>query len=255
MTKDNYKNISDVYDLRYASNNLEEINIFIQNAINKFNPKNILEIGCGTCYWLSKLEHNSKLTVGLDLSRSMLNVALKKLKSSHLINGNAEIIPLKTNSFDFIFCVNALHFFSNTNKFFYDSFQLLKNNGILLLVFIDIHSSNNEFYFYNYFDGVKEKDEKRFLQKEVIINLLKENNYKILSIDNVEHISRLFYGEEVFSDPFLNKEQSSQLAFLTNEVYQKGLIIIRKQIKLNPEKSFRTEITFWGMTAQKINRT
>ena len=64
----------------------------------------ILDVGCGNgffTYYFSKLAY----TVGIDYSRHMLSINPCDL----LIQGSALALPLKTDSFDLVFCSNLLH--------------------------------------------------------------------------------------------------------------------------------------------------
>lgn len=64
----------------------------------------ILDVGCGNgffTYYFSKLAY----TVGIDYSRHMLSINPCDL----LIQGSAFALPLKTDSFDLVFCSNLLH--------------------------------------------------------------------------------------------------------------------------------------------------
>lgn len=64
----------------------------------------ILDVGCGNgffTYYFSKLAY----TVGIDYSRYMLSINPCDL----LIQGSALSLPLKTDSFDLVFCSNLLH--------------------------------------------------------------------------------------------------------------------------------------------------
>ena len=58
-------------------------------------------------------------------------------------------------------------------------------------------------------------------------------------------------GTEIFCDPFLEKHNTSQLANLSDEEYEKGIEKIKKQIERNPETVFKTSVIFYLVSAKK----
>ena len=53
--KVNYDKVSEIYDNRYKESKLLGVEKTLTEIINKNNVKSILEVGCGTGYWLKKL--------------------------------------------------------------------------------------------------------------------------------------------------------------------------------------------------------
>src|SRR5215510_10718759 len=69
----------------------------------------ILDLGCGTGFFLAELEALHPGAVGLDISHEMLNVSDQYVPVVFLDTGNAEKLPFKPGSFDTVFCKGSLH--------------------------------------------------------------------------------------------------------------------------------------------------
>lgn len=240
----NYKNIANKYDERYKSGQLSNIEILLSDIIKNHDYKEILEVGCGTGHWLQNLQAN---IFGCDLSYDMLKIAQSK-NLDKLIMCDAVKLPFRENSFDFIFLVNALHQFDNKVKFIEDAFKLLKSKGCLAIFYVDPSNHDDSWYVYEYFDGVYEKDLRRFPRWSEIVKWMNQIGFNNVSDIEVEKIYKKMIAAEVFNDNFLLKYNSSQLAELSDEAYGEGLDKIRKRILLgyenNTEAEFITKITY-----------
>ncbi|CAG9298317.1 malonyl-ACP O-methyltransferase BioC [Celerinatantimonas diazotrophica] len=67
-----------------------------------------LDLGCGSGYFLSKLAKVSDHLIGLDLSRAMLGQSRQRDVGVDLVQGDAENLPLATQSCDLVFSNLAL---------------------------------------------------------------------------------------------------------------------------------------------------
>ena len=116
---------------------------------------------------------------------------------------------------------------------------------------VDPQNKEDKWYIYDYFDGVYKKDLKRFPSSEDIINWMDEIGLKQVMKSTTERVVNNMIGKAVFNDNFLRKDQSSQLAFLSNREYLKGIEKIKHTIEINPEEHFRVELTFNCITGIK----
>jgi len=94
--------------------------------------KVVLDAGCGN----GRLSYNiSKLgceVVALDLSSGVVNASKRyKENNLHYIQGNIMDIPLKKDSFDYIWSAGVLHHTPSTKKAFDNLVPLVKKDGIL----------------------------------------------------------------------------------------------------------------------------
>ena len=137
------KNYVRVYDILYNKKNYNKEFYLIKKIIKKYlnKPTSLLDLGCGTGQY-SNLMTSLKLDVtGVDSSLSMLKIAKKRYKSNKklkFIKSKIEKINLK-KKFDIISALFHILSYQTSknkiNKFFFNSKQHLKKNGILIFDF------------------------------------------------------------------------------------------------------------------------
>jgi demethylmenaquinone methyltransferase / 2-methoxy-6-polyprenyl-1,4-benzoquinol methylase len=94
----------------------------------------MLDLACGTGILTSMLDKEdcSKRLVGLDLTFEYLRLAREKLQSALLVNGTAEILPYKSDSFDSIVS-SYLPKYVNIGILLDECWRVLRGDGILVL--------------------------------------------------------------------------------------------------------------------------
>lgn len=250
MQKTDYGKIANTYNKRYDVNYLENIEKELKILISTNNYKSILEAGCGTGRWMNSLDQKKLNVFGIDYSFDMLKIPNVEKSYLNLINADVVHIPFKNNFFDLIFCVNAIHHFSDKKKFIEECKRTLSDKGMISVFGVDPHI-DKDWYVYKYFDGVYENDLKRFTSIEQFKKLLQLNDFTEIEIKVVEKVFSKRIGQEVFDDPFLEKYGNSQLANLSDLEYQKGIEKIKHQIEKYPETDFRTAVIFYLVSAKK----
>ncbi len=251
----NYNLLSDGYDKRYDYNDHPEITLAINNLIPANNCVSVLEAGAGTCHWLKNIRNKNVERFGIDISLQMLLKADKNSHKLNLVNGDAQLLPFKRESFDMIFCVNALHYFRNKSKFFAEAFSALRGNGLLAIYTFDPRTKGDHWYIYDYFEGVYEFDLQRFLSVDEIGKQLTENGFENIQINKTEFISDDKTPDNIFNDPFLEKGGSSQTAMLSGKEYERGMEKIKNEIKEaasnGKELIFPVRLTMFEITGRK----
>jgi len=250
MLKTDYGKLAETYNKRYAANYLVNIEKELKNLISTNSYKNILEAGCGTGRWISSLEDESEKIFGLDYSFDMMKIPKAEKSYLKLINADAIHIPFKDNTFDLIFCVNAIHHFPDKEKFVAECKRTLTNKGMLAVFGVDPHI-DKDWYVYDYFDSVYEGDLDRFPSLELLKRFLEAEKLVEIEIKVVEEVYNERIGNDVLRDPFLEKHNCSQLANLSDEEYQRGIEKIKNQTKKNPETVFKTSVIFYIVSAKK----
>ena len=250
MQKTDYDKIASTYNQRYSFNYLVNIERELKNLITTNNYKNILEAGCGTGKWINSIMNKYVNVLGLDYSLEMLKIPKYDQPNLKLINADATQIPVKDNFFDLIFCVNAIHHFPDKVNFISECQRVLTNNSMLAILGVDPHI-DKDWYVYEYFDSVYKKDLNRFPSLEFLKQLLKEKNFVDVKIKPVENVFNQRVGEDVFNDPFLQKNNASQLANLSDEEYGKGIEKIKNQVNRSPKTIFTSSIIFYLISAKK----
>ncbi|AFH47744.1 SAM-dependent methyltransferase [Ignavibacterium album JCM 16511] len=249
-TKTDYNKIASAYDERYKSNYLPKVEESLLSIASEKSIRLILEAGCGTGRWLKALTSLNKKLFGLDYSIGMLKVADTEQYDLMLINADACKLPFAKNSFDMIFCINAIHHFPNKELFFSEATATLSQNGIICIYGVD-PQIDKDWYVYDYFNEVYEKDLERFPSLKETKKLCELFGLRIEEQMIVEKVYSERIGDEVFSDPFLKKHMNSQLANLSDEEYQKGMERIKYNISVEPETKFITDIKFYLTKARK----
>lgn len=102
----------------------------ISSIIDK--RENILDLACGTGILSSILsKSDKKQVIGLDLAFDYLKIAKKKRRYDFFINGNAETLPYKSDSFDTIIS-SYLAKYVDIRKLIEECWRVLKHNGIIV---------------------------------------------------------------------------------------------------------------------------
>ena len=109
--------------------------------VREKNPEIILDIATGTgdfAIMLSKLK--PKKIIGLDISKGMLDVGIKKIKEKNLegliemVLADSEKIPFENDSFDAITVGFGVRNFENLDKGLQEIHRVLKPNGIFVVL-------------------------------------------------------------------------------------------------------------------------
>ncbi len=93
----------------------------------------ILDIGCGTGFFLAELEEKHPGSVGLDISHEMLKVSDEYVPGARLVTGDAEKMPFRDRRFDAVFCKGSLHHTRDHVGFLANCKRLLREDGVLIM--------------------------------------------------------------------------------------------------------------------------
>ena len=247
----NYDNIAPQYNQRYASSPLPERANALIDLIQQVKARRILEVGCGTGFWLNAFSPKVDAAYGLDFSLGMLEQAKGQPAHLELSRGDAVHMPYRDNSFDLLYCVDAIHHFGKPDMFIAEAFHVLRPGGTLAVVGIDPHSGDDTWYVYDYFEGILETDLQRFPSESAILTWMRAEGFQNISSKGVEHISDVHFGTDVFNDPFLKKNSCSQLALLSDSAYQAGLEKIKVAVLNEEQLVFHDELFIKMVTGLK----
>ena len=244
--RNDYNSISDKYERRYEINPLKGVEETLRGLISEINAQRVLEIGCGTGYWLKTLLPYVDQIIGLDFSSGMLSRALDPTGSIELVCGSADSLPFAANSFDLIFVVNALHHFDDKQGFVEQSRHLLRPGGALATIGLDVLSAIGHWVIYDYFPETIEYDKSRFLQWERIQSLMHSAGLEVQPMRTVENISIEKRGRAILGDHFIQRHGTSQFMGLTDEQYRAGIERIKSAInraeKRGEEAVFKADL-------------
>jgi ubiquinone/menaquinone biosynthesis C-methylase UbiE len=97
----------------------------------------VIEFGCGTGFFTKVIANKAKHVIATDLSDEMLEIAGQELKEFHNITikkADCESTPFPSEKFDTVVMVNLIHFIKKPSRCLQESYRILKNSGLLLLV-------------------------------------------------------------------------------------------------------------------------
>lgn len=219
-----YDRVAAVYDSRYQQNNYTGVetalDLFVEGA--RANRHRILEVGCGTGHWVRRLRKSMFLAFGIDPSAAMLEIARGALPGQ-LIRGRAEALPCADASHDRLFCVNALHHFSDPAKFFVEAKRVLRPGGGVLTVGLDPHNGEDRWWVYDYFPGALSEDRRRYLPTGRIRELMEAAGLSGCETRMIQHLPREMSVSEARGAGFLERTSKSQLMVISDAEYESGL--------------------------------
>jgi ubiquinone/menaquinone biosynthesis C-methylase UbiE len=229
MKRVNYDLVAQDYDARYAASGPPGIESTLRDLTREARARSILEVGCGTGQWLACFPYDAKV-FGVDLSTEMLQRARGCNSHVQLIRAHANELPFHDNRFDFLYCIHALHHFDDPERFINDSIRLIHQGGTLAIIGMDPSAGRDRWYLYDYFPGTHESDLDRYPSRKAITKWMMKAGYQNIDSWTVSRIQTVYRGREVFSDPVLNKNATSQLTLLSDEEFDAGMSRIEKSL-------------------------
>jgi SAM-dependent methyltransferase len=146
------------------------------------------------------------------------------------VEGTAGALPLRSQSFDLVFCVNAIHHFERPADFMREARRLIRPGGALAVTGMNPHASRDRWYVYDYFPRTVEIDRRRYPSAGSIVDWMDSAGFDHAEWRIPHRIVHRLTGEQVFTDPALQKHGTSQLALLTDEEYAAGIEQIKSAI-------------------------
>ena len=95
--------------------------------------RRVLDLGCGTGFFLAELEAQHPGSVGLDISHEMLRVSDQYVPGARLVTADAERLPFHPRVFDVVFCKGSLHHTRDHVGFLNNCREALRDGGALVM--------------------------------------------------------------------------------------------------------------------------
>lgn len=229
--KVDYNSISTEYNKRYSASPLPGVKEKLITLVKSRQPKTILEVGCGTGHWLNELASFCSKLFGLDYSKGMLIEAFKYSNQSTFINADADCLPFRENKFDFVFSVNAIHFFKDNLKFIRNASKVLNCGGMLCIIEFNPHANDTDWYIYKYFSGSYKRDIERYPSFETMKEEMQNIGLHEINFELIDKINTDKHNCSVLADHFLDQKGSSQMAMLNQKEYESGLNRIKYDLR------------------------
>jgi ubiquinone/menaquinone biosynthesis C-methylase UbiE len=250
-----YDQVAATYNRRYQANSLPGVSHTLRSLVQDLPASSVLEVGCGTGRWLEELQEVTAQIFGIDLSPGMLHKAQERDGRFGLVCGQAWQLPFIHTTFDLIFCVHAFHHFEHKEAFIGEAYRRLRPGGALSIIGMDPHSGRDCYYLYEYFEGTLRTDLKRFPPAQTIEAWMHQAGFDTVRHATADWIRESFSGDEIWADPFLAKEATSQLTLLSQQTYQEGLermrLAIQRAHQRGEEITFKADIEVTMITASR----
>jgi SAM-dependent methyltransferase len=227
----NYDHIATTYDRRYLDNDYSGVEAAVKAFAGEKCEDRILEVGCGTGRWLQFLDGCGTRAAGLDISAQMLAYAKTRAPKAGLAQGSAERLPCASGSFDRVFCINALHHFQDKVAFLTEAMRVLRPGGLMMTVGLDPHVGMDQWYIYEYFDGVLEIDRRRYPASGQIREWMRAAGFRDCVTREVQHLPARLEARAALGQGRLDKSATSQLSILTDGEYHHGIDRIRQALQ------------------------
>ena len=157
----------------------------------------------------------------------MLAHARVQAPRATLVQGAAERLPWARESFDRVFCINALHHFQDKIAFFSEAMRVLRPGGRLMTVGLDPHAGVDQWYVYDYFENVLETDRRRYSASSQIREWMQASGFADCVTREVQHLPVRLDARVALEQGRLEKCVTSQLSLLADAEYRQGLDRVR----------------------------
>ena len=228
MRHTDYDSIAAGYDVRYRTYDYHEIKAALANFLGDRPLHRVLEVGCGTGYWLSALAGKALTIAGVDRSAQML--ARARGSGASLVRASAEEVPFVDASFDRIVCINALHHFAPRSRFFAEARRLLGSGGGLFNVGLDPHADRDSWWVYDYFPETRGIDLERYPAVRTIRGELARAGFTWAESSEVQVLERVMPAQRAFDRGLVARSFTSQLAVLSEEEFDAGVSRLREEM-------------------------
>jgi ubiquinone/menaquinone biosynthesis C-methylase UbiE len=229
MTSDgrvtDYEGIADRFDTRYSHYSYDGSRESLLNFLGS-EPGAVLEVGCGTGHWLAVAK--ARFVAGVDPSPAMLARARGAGPAASLVRGRAEDLPFADGSFDRLFCINALHHFSDRVRFFDEARRVLRPGGGLLTIGKDPHTDRDEWWVYEYFEETRAIDRARFARVRTLRGEMALAGFAWTESMEADHIELVQPATEALAHGIVDPAFTSQLTVLSGEEFERGVDRLRQ---------------------------
>ena len=237
-----YDRIADRFDTRYSVYGYDGVRAALLNFLGS-EPQAILEVGCGTGHWLAVANEgrSTPSPCGIDPSAPMLaHAAARRAKDSlrrdsgqaaerpRLVRARAEDLPWREATFDRLFCVNALHHFTDRARFFAEARRVLKPGGGLLTIGKDPHTEHDDWWVYTYFEETRAIDRERFARVRTLRGEMALAGFAWTESMEADRIEVVRPASEALASGEVDHRFTSQLTVLSDEEFSRGAERLRQ---------------------------
>ncbi|MBW8866945.1 MAG: class I SAM-dependent methyltransferase [Acidobacteria bacterium] len=221
-----YDSIAARYDRRYAIHEYAGVRAALVDFVGESSA--VLEVGCGTGHWLGEVTRSANLSgkrmiAGVEPSAEMIVRARTTAPDAQLVRARAEELPWHDASFDRLYCVNALHHFSDRARFFAEARRILKPGGALLTIGKDPHAERDSWWVYDYFPETVAIDRERFARVRTLRGEMTLAGFSWSESFEADRIEAVQPATEALASGIVDRAYTSQLTVLSDEEFAAGV--------------------------------
>ena len=210
-TYENYSKTSDVYDNTRSADGVEIIHQALGQSKIPINEQILVDAGCGTGLFSSKMISHVKRIEAIDLNSGMLSKAKAKMASEETAgrisfhNTSIDNLPFDNESVDSIMVNQVLHhlpenkdgLWSNHYKVISEFSRVLKPNGTLIINRSTHEQLQHSFWFYHLIPKALKLVKEKHIDNENLFKHLKKNGFS--SIEQKAPLDVIMQGDELFN--------------------------------------------------------
>lgn len=140
-----YQRTRDEHKSERAFNEFLELPCMIK-AVGNIQGKKLLDVGCGAGVHAEQYLRKGAKVWGVDISRTMIELAKKRCKGAEFIVGSAEKLSYNRGFFDIVTSSLCMDYVDNLNKAFREAGRVLKKGGVLFFSDLSPMAAAREFY-------------------------------------------------------------------------------------------------------------
>ncbi len=106
---------------------------YIQNLINKYQVKTVLDVGCGVGDIHGFFQGNGCQVTGVDVSGESIQIAQEKNTANTYLTYNGEKLPFDDDAFDMVYTICVMHHVppAQWQDFVHEMVRVTKNGGVV----------------------------------------------------------------------------------------------------------------------------
>jgi len=226
-----YDSIAGRYDRRYQIHEYAGVRATLMDFVGESTE--VVEVGCGTGHWLQELARSAggsgeRTIAGVEPSAEMIARARTAAPDALLVRARAEALPWRDASFDRVYCVNALHHFSDRARFFAEARRILKPGGALLTIGKDPHTERDDWWVYQYFEETRAIDRERYARVRTLRGELALAGFDWTESMEADHIEVVRPASEALVNGVVDPSFTSQLTVLSEDEFNRGVERLRQ---------------------------
>src|SRR5699024_8541096 len=191
MSKDHERKIKEQFS-RQASGfsnksltlNQEDLLTWILDSLDLKNDMSVLDVAGGTGILSRAIAPFVNHVTAVDISQEMINEGMKQTEQKGISNityriANAENLPFKQESFDFVISRLGFHHFTNPSKILKEMSKVCARNGTVGVIDMISAEDDELSHLYNHYERLRDPSHFNALKRSQIIELFKNTRLKL----------------------------------------------------------------------------